>query len=67
MAMSTTGSSPTAGFLTPADFAEMVGVTPATVQAWIRAGDLPVVRLGRLVFIPEDALRRLLEARSHRA
>ena len=53
----------TDGFLTPNEFAVALAVPEARVQSWIREGSLPVVRLGRLVFIPKDALRRQLERR----
>jgi excisionase family DNA binding protein len=32
--------------LSVSEVAEMVGVTPQSVGRWIRAGDLPAVRLG---------------------
>ena len=51
----------TEGFLSLQEFAEALDVSEERVQAWIRNGVLPVVRLGRLVFIPRDALRRMLE------
>ena len=51
----------TEGFLSLKEFAEALDVSEERVQAWIRDGVLPVVRLGRLVFIPRDALRRMLE------
>src|SRR5262245_36560846 len=37
------------------------GVSRYTWRAWIRAGKLPVVRLGRLVRVAEEDYRRLLE------
>jgi excisionase family DNA binding protein len=49
------------GFLSVPEFARSIGVTEPTVHRWVRAGDLPCVRLGRLVLIPADALQRLLE------
>jgi excisionase family DNA binding protein len=49
------------GFATVADTAVKFQVSRATVQRWIRDGALPSVRLGRLVLIPKDALRLLLE------
>ena len=51
----------TDGFVTVQQFAEELEVAATRVQSWIRDGALPVVRLGRLVFIPSDALRRILE------
>jgi excisionase family DNA binding protein len=51
----------TRGFLRPAEFAEALGVSVITVQVWVRDGRLPAVRLGRLILIPEDALRRVAD------
>jgi excisionase family DNA binding protein len=53
--------SPTDGFVAPAEFARTLGVPTARVMAWIRDGALPAVRLGRLILIPVDALRLVLE------
>jgi excisionase family DNA binding protein len=50
-----------AGFARVADVARALGVSVATVQRWIREGRLPAVHLGRLVLVPEDALRLLVE------
>lgn len=49
------------GFLRVPEVAEALHVTTATVQRWIREGRLPSVRLGRLVLVPHDALRILIE------
>jgi len=57
----------TEGFTSLKEFAEALNVSEERVQAWIRDGVLPVVRLGRLVFIPKDALRRMLERQEARA
>jgi len=48
-------------FLTIPEFAAELGVPVARVQTWIREGQLPAIRLGRLTLIPKDALRRMLE------
>ena len=48
-----------------AAFADRVGVSTTPVLAWIRQGQLPVVRLGRLTLLPEDALRRLLDRQAN--
>ncbi len=56
----------TDGFVTVHQFAEELDVAATRVQSWIRDGVLPVVRLGRLVFIPRDALRRILEREDDR-
>lgn len=53
-------------FLTIQAFAAELGVPAARVQAWIREGVLPAVRLGRLTLIPRDALRRMLERQEAR-
>ncbi len=54
-------------FLTIQEFARELGVPAGRVQAWIREGQLPAVRLGRLTLIPKDALRRMLERQEVRA
>ena len=51
----------TKGFLAPAEFAIELDVPEQRVRGWIRDGILPSVRLGRLVFIPRDALVWILE------
>lgn len=51
----------TEGFASPEEFARTLGVPTSRVLAWIREGQLPAVRLGRLVLIPVDALRLVLE------
>jgi excisionase family DNA binding protein len=56
----------TEGFITLKEFAEALKVSEERTQAWIRDGVLPAVRLGRLVFIPTDALRRMLERQEER-
>lgn len=57
----------TEGFISLKEFAGALRVSEERVRAWIRDGVLPVVRLGRLVFIPKDALRRMLERQEVRA
>ncbi len=47
-------------FVPPSEFARQLGVSLATVQAWIRSGVLPCVRLGKALYIPKDALRLML-------
>jgi len=56
----------TKDFLKVAEFAEALGVPVARVQAWIREGQLPAVRLGRLILIPKDALQRMLDRQEGR-
>ena len=58
--MNTRDASLRDGFLSPAEFAEELSVSLASVQAWIRDGRLPAIRLGRITLIPKDALQRLL-------
>ncbi len=53
-------------FLTIQEFAAELDVPTSRVQAWIRDGHLPAIRLGRLTLIPRDALRRMLERREVR-
>jgi excisionase family DNA binding protein len=42
--------------LTIKEVAARFGCTPRTTQRWISTGELPVIRRGRLVRIPETAL-----------
>jgi excisionase family DNA binding protein len=56
----------TEGFTSPAEFARTLGVPTTRVLVWIREGYLPAVRLGRLVLIPVDALRLVLERQEGR-
>jgi excisionase family DNA binding protein len=51
----------THGFLSVREVAEELDVAPSRVQIWIRRNELPAVRLGRLVLIPADALRRMVD------
>ena len=41
--------------------AEELGLSPATVRAWIRERRIGYVRLGRAVRIPASEIRRLVE------
>lgn len=52
----------TEGFVTPEEFAAAVGVTVEKVRRRIREARLPAVRFGRVVLVPEDALRRILDS-----
>jgi excisionase family DNA binding protein len=40
--------------------AELLGISPWTVRAWIREGKLVPVRLGRRVLLTEEELERLI-------
>ncbi|MBF4568513.1 helix-turn-helix domain-containing protein [Plantibacter sp. VKM Ac-2880] len=42
------------------EVASLLSVDPRTVSAAARAGDLPCVRIGRLVLIPREPLLALL-------
>ena len=48
--------------LTVSEAARVFGVSPRTLRRYVDRGHLPGIRLGRRVFIPVEALRRLLEA-----
>jgi excisionase family DNA binding protein len=41
--------------------AEELGLSPATIRAWIRRRKIGYVRLGRAVRIPVTEIRRLLD------
>lgn len=47
-------------YLTSADVAEMLQVTPETVWNWIRAGKLRAIKVGRGWRIAEDDLKAFL-------
>ena len=38
------------------DVAEILNITPSTVRRHIKNGDLPHIKVGRLVRIPKDSL-----------
>lgn len=44
----------------PEELSDLIGVGTTTIRGWIRAGDLPAVRIGRCVLIPSDAVSHLL-------
>lgn len=46
--------------LTPKEVAEILRVSPRTVQRWVKEGKLWAVRVGRLWRIPREALREFL-------
>jgi excisionase family DNA binding protein len=50
--------------LSIAEVAAYLRQQPRTITSWIRAGDLPGVKIGRQWFIIEDDLRDYLRARS---
>ena len=49
--------------LTRKKAAEMLGILPATLSAWIKAGKIKAARPGRAYRIPESEIERLLEAK----
>lgn len=52
----------TRSFYSPAEVAELAGVSPSTILNYIKAGKLPAVRLSeRLIRIPRKAVVRFLE------
>ena len=51
-------------YLTVEEVAELVRVSRMTVYRWVRAGELPAVRVGRSFRIPQDALDAFLRSSS---
>jgi excisionase family DNA binding protein len=52
----------------PSEAAELLGVGRSKVYQMLAAGELPSLRVGALVRIPSDALRRWVEERTkHRS
>ena len=47
-------------FYTVQDIAEATDVTPQTVRAWIKRGDLKAKRIGRPMLVKEETLREFL-------
>ena len=47
-------------FITVREFAARQGLTDGAIRAWVRAHDLPHIRLGKRILIPEDALETML-------
>lgn len=50
-----------------AEVAELVGVAPETVIAWIKANELPATKFGRTWIVPIDGLRQRFVALSYPA
>jgi excisionase family DNA binding protein len=48
--------------LTPAEMAATLGVGRTTAYQLIASGEIPVVRIGRLVRVPVDGLREWIRA-----
>jgi excisionase family DNA binding protein len=56
-----------AGLLTVKETADLLGVKPSTVRAWIhRREKLEVVKVGRAVRIPESAVSRFVRQNTRR-
>lgn len=46
--------------LTPEEVAEWLRVTPDTIYRWLREGELPAIKLGRLYRIPKAEVLALV-------
>ncbi len=46
------------------EVAAMIGVSKSTAYALINKGDLPSIRIGNLLRVPADMLRKLIEGRA---
>jgi len=46
--------------LTPEEAAEWLRVTPDTIYRWLREGELPAIKLGRLYRIPKAEVLALV-------
>ena len=55
----------TTKLLTVPDVAERLAVSPRTVKRVLARGELPVVRVGRLVRVRDEDLHRFLAARTY--
>lgn len=43
------------------EVARVMGVHPNTIRNWIGNGDIPARRIGRSVYIAQDAIEQILE------
>lgn len=50
-------SLPSEGLLTVEEVAERLRFKPATIQGWLRRGQLQGVKIGKVWRVPEDALQ----------
>jgi len=48
-------------FLTPKEFAKRLSISRWTVYAWLQAGKIRFVKLGRLCRIPESEVERIVK------
>lgn len=46
---------------TTQEVARIMGVHPNTIRNWIGYGDIPARRIGRSLYIAQDAIERILE------
>ncbi|MGD0290741.1 MAG: helix-turn-helix domain-containing protein [Candidatus Binataceae bacterium] len=46
------------------EMAQLIGVSRTTAYALVNKGEIPSVRIGGLLRIPNDALRKLIEERA---
>jgi excisionase family DNA binding protein len=46
------------------EVATLIGVSRTTAYALVNKGELPSIRIGGMLRIPNDALRKLIEART---
>lgn len=46
------------------EVAQLIGVSRTTAYALVNRGEIPSVRIGGLLRIPNDALRKLIEERA---
>lgn len=53
--------------MTVTEAAEVLGVSRSTAYELVRSGDLPALRLGRRIVVPEHALDELLDSARHSA
>jgi len=49
------------GYFTPAQVAQMFGVSVASVRGWCRAKTIEHVRIGRYYFIPKTAVEHVID------
>lgn len=49
--------------ISKADLAEWLGISPRTVDEWVRNREVPFVRVGRLVRFEPDEIRKWIAAR----
>lgn len=50
--------------LTAQEVADILRVHRNTVYLWVRSGELPAVRYGKLIRIPQDSLEKWIKGRA---